>query len=197
MDLVLYICCHIHLMKKAKSRVHWLQLVIPPYVILGGIGVMILGLKMSIENPAEKLSMGAWLLVGSFASFGIFFLLWPIRYYKVLIITEEYLIIRYPLVGKELKYHNHEIIKWYEHINIGSYGHHYKTFHFQTNDNKIFMFSDYEFRNYQELILLIISKSKNEYINKLHNLKKFFILFTISSTITFLIIYITLKIALK
>src|SRR5690606_13320868 len=129
----------------------------------------------------NQLPIGSWLLVGSFTSIGFLFLLWLIRFYKTLTITEDYIIIKYPLIGKELKYNNHEIISWYEHVNIGRYGNNYKTFHFQTSDNKIFMFSGYEFRNYQELISLIISKSKYEYINKLHNLKKVFILFTISS----------------
>lgn len=184
-------------MKATKSKIHWIQFLLLPYIIIVGIGAMILTLKISIERPNDQLPIGSWILVGSFTSFGILILLWLIRFYKTLTITENDITIKYPIIGKELKYNNHEIISWYEHINIGKYNGEYKTFHFSTSDGKIYMFSDIEFRNYKQLFLLIISKSKCDYIDKLHNFKKVFIFFLISSAITALIIIITLKIGVK
>src|SRR5690554_2990757 len=90
------------------------------------------------------------------------------------------------------EYKNDDLIKWYEHINYGRFGE-YKSFHFKTSDNKIFMFVDYQFSNYKDLIISISGKVKLDYINKTHNLKFFFILWSISILIVSLVTLIILK----
>lgn len=125
-------------------------------------------------------------------SFGILFFIRYIVLFERFTITEKSIFIEYPIIGKKLEYKNDDLIKWYEHINYGRFGE-YKSFHFKTSDNKIFMFVDYQFSNYKDLIISISGKVKFDYINKMHNLKFLFIHWIISVLIVSLVILIVLK----
>lgn len=178
--------------KKVISKFHWKHILMLFFTIVPSFSIFIIILKKHIENPQKQMTFEGWLFLDLFVSFGILFIIRFIILFERFTITEKYITIEYPIFGKKLEYKNDDSIKWYEHINYGKFGEH-KSFHFKTSDNKIFMFVDYQFSNYKELILLISGKGKYDYINKLHNLKSFFILWIISILIVYLITLIVLK----
>jgi hypothetical protein len=184
-------------MNETISRTHWFQFLLQPVTIISSLGLLVLTLKINIgKSSDEQMPIGAWILVGLIASLGISSLICVILFYKKLLVTENTLKIKYPLIGKELQYNNYDIVSCFQHLNSGKYRD-YKTFHFKTSDGNIFMFSDYEFQNYKELVSLITLKSNREYINVTHNLKKLLIVFLISSLLTTIIIVSTIKLGIK
>lgn len=178
--------------KKVISKIHWKFVLILIFTIIPSLFILYIILKRQIESPQNQIEFGGWIFIGLLTSFGILFIIRSIILFERFIITEKSILIEYPVLKKKLEYKNEDLVKWYEHINYGRFGE-YKSFHFKTSDNRIFMFVDYQFSNYKELILLISGKAKYDYINKLHNLKLFFILWSISIIIVSLIILIVLK----
>lgn len=177
---------------KVISKFHWKFALMLFFTIVPSLSIFIFALKKHIENSQNQMGFGGWIFLGSFVSFGILFFIRYIILFERFTITEKSIFIEYPILGKKLEYKNNDLIKWYEHINYGRFGE-YKSFHFKTSDNKIFMFVDYQFSNYKELIILISGKVRLDYINKMHNLKFFFILWFISVLIVSLVTLIILK----
>ena len=178
--------------KQVISKLHWKFASMLFFTIVPSLSVFIFVLKKHIENSQNQMGIGGWIFLGSFVSFGILFFIRYIVLFERFTITEKSICIEYPILGKKLEYKNDDLIKWYEHINYGRFGE-YKSFHFKTSDNKIFMFVDYQFSNYKELIISISGKVKFDYINKMHNLKFLFIHWIISVLIVSLVILIVLK----
>jgi hypothetical protein len=184
-------------MNETISRTHWFQYLLQPVIIILSLGIFIFTLKINIEKSSvEQMPIGSWILVGLIASVGISSLICLICFYKKLVVTENTLKIKYPLIGKEIQYNNSDVLSYFQHLNSGKYRD-YKTFHFKTSDGNIFMFSDYEFQNYKKLVSLISLKSKKEYIAVTHNLKQLLIIFFISSLLTLIIILLTIKLGIK
>lgn len=178
--------------KKIISKIHWKFILMLFFTIVPGLSIFILILIQHIENPQNKMEFGAYILVSILASLAILFFIQSIILFKRFTIKEKVILIEYPILGKKLVYKNDDLIQWYEHINYSRFWE-YKSFHIKTSDNKIFMFVDYHFSNYNEIVFFISGKVKFDYINKLHNLKSLLILWFISLLIVSLIILIVLK----
>lgn len=178
-----------------KSKPHWVVFLLTLLLALCGCGPMFLTLYISISDPGgQQFPAGSWFFVGSIASVGIFMVLCWLSLFKTITISENFITVR-PLLGKEFKYKNEEILCWYEHVSAVRASHREtKIFNLKTTDGKIILFADYHFRNYKAIILPIITKTKMDYISNWYFYKRCAIFYLLSALLTAMILGATLKI---
>ena len=91
-----------------------------------------------------------------------------ILFSKKISLDENYINIKFIILQKIYNYNYKEIVGWREIISIDKFGE-YKAFYIQTLNKKIFMFGSREFKNYNEIVSKIISKSPEIEISRFYN----------------------------
>ena len=175
---------------KIQSTTHWMSVTLFPSLFVFGLIFLILMARLNVirdeKLPFEALAF-VWLLVSLLISTGAF----SIYAFKKLILDENNISIKYIFLRKQLDY-KYETILGYNLFESFDSGGKYKNCSFKTSDNKIYMFSSREFRNYDEITNLISQKCQIADISFYSNVKLLFIFFLIFGSVNAAILYISI-----
>ena len=167
-----------------------MSVILFPSLFVFGLIFLILIVRLNTIRD-EKLPFGAlafvWLLVSLLISLGAF----SLYAFKKLILDENSISIKYIFLKRQLNYKYEEILGYNLFESFDSGGK-YKNCSFKTFDNKIYMFSSREFRNYDEITNTISQKCQIADISFYSNVKSIFIFFLIFGSVNAAILYISI-----
>lgn len=172
-----------------KSKIHWMSVVLFPSLLFFGIVCLILIARLNFVRE-DKLPFGGlvfvWLLVSLMISLGFF----SIYSFKKLILNEDNITVKHVILKTEHTYKYEQISGYSLFEGYDSSGK-YKNCSFKTLDNKTYMFSSREFRNYDELANLISEKCHIADVSFYSNVKSLFVFFLIFGSISASILYLS------
>jgi hypothetical protein len=175
---------------KIESKIHWMSMTLFPSLLIFGLAFLILMTRMNLTRE-DKLPFGAlvfvWLLVSLLISLGTF----SIYTLKKLILDENNIVVKYVFLKKEHTYKYGNVIGYNQTENFDRGGK-YENCSFKTSDNKTYMFSNREFRNYDQLTNLISQKCQIADVSFYSNAKLLLIFFLIFGSVSAAILYISI-----
>jgi hypothetical protein len=167
---------------KIRSIPH-IWFILAGLIIIPGPFYLTFGVLSKLYQTGETIPREGYFPLGIFSTLGFWALLSGIYLVKIIIISNDRIKIIFPLRLKQYSYKLSEIVKCYRYKNPGKFKN-YESFHFQTNDDNIFMISDFEYWNYKKIKSIIESNSKIDLISKYHNIRVVLILLMISVLLT-------------
>ena len=143
-----------------------------PYITIMGTCVVIFNVREIINGNIlfQETIIGS-ILISLLISSGLSFMI----LYKVIIVTESQIKIKFPFLMKTFTYESKDILGCREIDNNKWFGK-YKSFHLKSSDDNFYMFSQNEFRNYKEMATSISSKFPETEIPAKYNYKPVLIL---------------------
>lgn len=171
---------------KIKSIPH-IWSILAGMIIIPGPFYLTLGVLSKLYQTGETVPGEGYFPLGIFSTLGFWALLIGIYLVKIIIISDDRIKIIFPLRLKQYSYKLSDIVKFYYCKNPGKFKD-YESFHFQTNDGKIFMISEYEYWNYKRIRSIIELNSKFDLISKYHNIRVVLLLLMISVLLTIALI---------
>lgn len=170
------------------SQKKWIYDIFPKVFLLFSIIFFLFIFKVNYSKNTKLPIEGSgffMLIISLCASISILLILFS----KKIVFDENNITIKFVFLRKDYNYDNEEIAGWREIFDVDSFGQ-YKTFYFKTVNEKIFMMSNREFKNYNQMVSEISIKSPEIEISRFHNfpllLKTFVLTFIILSTIFYI-----------
>lgn len=144
------------------STLRKFYLVTNTLAVILSLGIMVIISRYLIIAHSNE--AGIFLFGWCFSSTGIYAALKLITQLKKITVTDERIIIRYVFLKKEYTYSIEQLNGYCWRTEYSKYKT-YKSFHLETNDNKVYALIEYEYRNFDELTTAITHLSESTFIN--------------------------------